>query len=223
LDQLEASNIATALKLQHRWTNYMIGQLQPAQLTLRCAEEAEAAGVPATSSVTLGLPRDWDVVSLRSLASAARDVLMNPRSAKPFSFSLSGSFSHSSKERRRMELVVTKAEKQTLDEWIRCLDKKELWKVRRAQEAAEAQRHALESLTGGGIRGLGAGKAPPERVDSKYGELEDATNIPAAVAAHLNQRQRGGGASSQHYLSQMVASSQQQQQLLLQQQQLQQQ
>jgi hypothetical protein len=148
---------------------------------------------------------------------------MNPRSAKPFSFSLSGSFSHSSKERRRMELVVTKAEKQTLDEWIRCLDKKELWKVRRAQEAAEAQRHALESLTGGGIRGLGAGKAPPERVDSKYGELEDATNIPAAVAAHLNQRQRGGGASSQHYLSQMVASSQQQQQLLLQQQQLQQQ
>jgi hypothetical protein len=207
LDKVEEENISTALRLQHSWTNYMIGSLQPAQMILRFHQAAESIGHTAVSisPQQLGLPAGVDLTSLLSMARFARSVPMASRSAKNFSFSLSGTFSHSAKERRRMELLVNKAEKPVLDEWIRCLDRKELWKVRRAEEAAEAAR--TSNIV---YQGLGAGKQPAERVDSRYGELADPTPVVPAAAGSSNRRTL----TQQQQQQQQWQQAQQQQSLL---------
>lgn len=44
---------------------------------------------------------------------------VNVRQRRPFSFSINGSYSAKANDRRRLDLVVTKSEKVTIDNWIR--------------------------------------------------------------------------------------------------------
>ena len=131
----------------------------------------------STNPVCASLAPSRDLVQLGEWASYARDQVrpVNARYSKPFCFSLNGSFSSRANDRRRMDLVVTRAEKSVLDSWIRTLDKMELWKTHTKKcsgaDPSESLRGA--SYLNGQRTGQGAGKAIPERLDSSYSHQPD--------------------------------------------------
>lgn len=137
----------TACRLQQMACRYMIGSLHLRHPTL----------IDTISDPTC-------VSDLRDLVSYARHgVVMNPRSSRPFTFSLTGTFSRRANDKRRMDLIVSKEEKACIDQWISHVDAQQYWKVRKAEE----DRKNAEQQ-GGGRTGAGKGKGHAERVDSTY-------------------------------------------------------
>jgi hypothetical protein len=154
--------------------------------------EASPASLAAAQSalVSLDLPASVDFTTLLHDSLFARSIVCNQRLFRPFNFSITGWASSGPKDRRRLDLTVGKEEKATLDAWIMKVDKMELWKIRKQAEALEEARFNLAARQRTIAGGLGAGKEPGERVDSRWTEQANADLLAESMRPQRRDEQK---------------------------------